>query len=83
MSENRLPNFLVVGAAKAGTTAIYHYLQQHPQIYLTPLKETNYFALANRKLEFCGPGDDDYVNRLSITDIIELCPKIVCRIFSL
>ena len=67
MSKN-LPNFLIVGAAKAGTTAIYHYLQQHPQIFVSPLKETNYFALANQKLEFCGPGDDDYVNRLSITD---------------
>jgi hypothetical protein len=62
------PNFIIVGAAKAGTTAIYHYLLQHPQIYLTPLKETNYFALAGQPLAFRGPGDDDYVNRLSITD---------------
>jgi hypothetical protein len=62
------PNFVIVGAAKAGTTAIYHYLLQHPQIYLSPLKETNYFALAGQELCFRGPGDDDYVNRLSITD---------------
>jgi hypothetical protein len=66
--NNHLPSFIIVGAAKAGTTAIYHYLRQHPQVYLTPLKETNYLALAGQKLEFCGPGDDDYVNRLSVTD---------------
>jgi hypothetical protein len=39
-----LPNFLVVGAAKAGTTSIYQYLDQHPEVYLSPIKETNYFA---------------------------------------
>ena len=62
------PNFIIIGAAKAGTTAIYHYLLQHPQVYLTPLKETNYFALQGQQLNFRGPGDDHYVNRLSITD---------------
>jgi hypothetical protein len=39
-----LPNFIVVGAAKAGTTSIYQYLSQHPEVYLSPIKETNYFA---------------------------------------
>lgn len=39
-----LPNFLVVGAAKAGTTSLYQYLDQHPEVYLSPIKETNYFA---------------------------------------
>jgi len=64
---NRLPNFLILGAAKAGTTALYYYLRQHPQIYMTPLKETNFFALKDKPLNFCGPGDDNYVNRMSIT----------------
>jgi hypothetical protein len=39
-----LPNFIIIGAAKAGTTALYHYLREHPQTFLSPLKETNYFA---------------------------------------
>ena len=38
-----LPNFLVIGAAKGGTTSLHHYLRQHPEIYLTPVKETNFF----------------------------------------
>ena len=39
-----LPNFLIVGAAKAGTTSLYSYLGQHPEIYMSPKKEPRYFA---------------------------------------
>lgn len=38
-----LPNFLVIGAAKGGTTSLHHYLRQHPEIFLSPVKETNFF----------------------------------------
>lgn len=38
------PNFFVVGAVKAGTTSLYHYLSQHPQVFLSPVKEPNYFS---------------------------------------
>lgn len=62
-----LPNFLVIGAAKAGTTSLYEYLRQHPDIYMTPTKETNYFALAGRGLDHCGPGDREYIGRFSVT----------------
>ena len=39
-----LPTFIVIGAAKAGTTALYWYLAEHPQIFMSRVKETNYFA---------------------------------------
>lgn len=39
-----LPNFLVIGAGKAGTTSLHHYLRQHPDICMCPIKETNFFA---------------------------------------
>jgi hypothetical protein len=39
-----MPNFLVIGAAKAGTSSIYEYLRQHPQVFMSPEKETNFFA---------------------------------------
>jgi hypothetical protein len=42
--HGRIPNFFIVGAPKAGTTSLYAYLEQHPQIYMSPLKETYYFA---------------------------------------
>jgi Sulfotransferase family len=40
----KLPNFFIVGAPKAGTTSLYNYLGQHAQIYMSPIKEPNYFA---------------------------------------
>ncbi len=39
-----LPNFFIVGAPKAGTTSLSSYLRQHPEIYMSPIKEPNYFA---------------------------------------
>ena len=38
-----MPNFFVVGAQKAGTTSLYHYLDQHPQVYMSPVKEPFFF----------------------------------------
>ena len=40
-----LPNFLIVGAAKTGTTSLYHYLKQHPDIYMpSSIKETFFLS---------------------------------------
>ncbi len=63
-----MPNFLIIGAAKAGTTSLHHYLRQHPQIYMSPEKELRFFALEGEKLDFRGPGDQKAL-RFSITDI--------------
>ncbi len=38
-----LPNFLIIGAQKSGTTALYNYLSQHPDIVLPYKKEIHYF----------------------------------------
>ena len=38
------PNFLMVGSAKSGTTSLYHYLEQHPDVYMTPTKEPLFFC---------------------------------------
>ena len=38
-----LPNFLIIGAQKAGTTSLYYYLNQHPEIYMSPVKEPRFF----------------------------------------
>lgn len=42
-----LPNFLIIGAAKSGTTAIYTYIKQHPEIFMSPRKELRYFSNIN------------------------------------
>jgi hypothetical protein len=38
------PNFFIVGAAKCGTTSLYAYLKQHPQVYMSPMKEPHFFS---------------------------------------
>lgn len=63
-----MPNFLVIGAAKCGTTALYHYLVQHPEIYMSPHKEPMFFALAGEKPDFRGPADARGINRCRFTD---------------
>ena len=40
----KLPNFFIVGSAKSGTTSIYNYLKQHPDIFMSPIKETHHFS---------------------------------------
>ena len=42
--NEKLPNFLLVGAAKSGTTSLYFYLDQHPEIYMSPVKEPRFFT---------------------------------------
>ena len=44
---NRWPNFFIVGAPKAATTSLYYYLKKIPQIYMSPIKEPNYFSVKN------------------------------------
>jgi hypothetical protein len=39
-----LPNFIIVGAPKAGTTSLYHYLSEHPQVFMSDPKEVNFFS---------------------------------------
>lgn len=59
--EMNLPDFLVVGAAKSGTTSLYAYLQQHPQIFMSKNKEPCFFSFAETK-----ENDEDIFNRINI-----------------
>jgi hypothetical protein len=45
------PNFIIIGAPRAGTTSLYHYLRQHPQIVMSRVKETHYFAYLASQFE--------------------------------
>ena len=64
----KLPNFLIVGTAKAGTTSLYYYLKEHPEIYLSPTrKELRFFS--GMRGDFKGP-KDEAVNK-SITKSLE------------
>jgi hypothetical protein len=51
-----VPNFIVIGAAKAGTTALHYILDQHPEIFMCPMKEPSFFWAYGRKVDLVGPG---------------------------
>ncbi|TPV34956.1 sulfotransferase [Paucihalobacter ruber] len=56
--EKTLPDFLIVGAAKAGTTSLFYYLEEHPEIFLPKIKEPKYFMSKILNLPQNGKGDD-------------------------
>ena len=39
-----LPNLLIIGAMKCGTTSLHHYLNLHPEISMTEEKELDFFV---------------------------------------
>lgn len=64
----RMPNFLIIGAPKAGTTSLYNYLKKHPQIYLPKYKEPHFFSFEGESGGFDGPGEQNLLDRLT-TDL--------------
>lgn len=44
LNTQRLPNFFIIGAAKAGTTTVFNILKQHPDVYLSEVKEPQFFC---------------------------------------
>mgnify|MGYP006274071187 FL=1 len=39
-----IPDFFIIGAPKCGTTALFKYLEDNPDIFLPPVKEPDFFA---------------------------------------
>ncbi|MFO8165222.1 MAG: sulfotransferase family protein [Thermodesulfobacteriota bacterium] len=44
MRHGELPNLIVIGAAKCATTSFHYYLDQHPDITMSRVKEINFFS---------------------------------------
>src|SRR5688572_5407956 len=58
MSEGSMPDFLIIGAPKAGTTALHAALNQHPEVLMSAPKEPKYWLCAGAPPPaWCGPGD--------------------------
>ena len=46
------PNFIIIGAMKAATTSLYTYLKQHPDIFMSSIKEPKFFNNFNKDSRF-------------------------------
>jgi hypothetical protein len=65
----KLPNFLILGAQKAGTTALFYALSKHPQVFTSPVKEPRFFADEAKALaDAAGPGDGETTMMDSLQD---------------
>lgn len=53
------PNFIGIGAQKAGTTWLFNILKQHPQIWMHPIKELHFFDL---------PGTASHIKRILLKE---------------
>jgi len=62
-----LPNFVIAGTARSGTTSLYYYLKQHPDICFPDKKEPKYFSAQGQTFPHHGPGDRN-VDRLMVRD---------------
>lgn len=63
-----MPALFLVGAAKAGTSALFDMLAQHPDICPSRIKEPHFFSHEGRPVAYRGPGDDETINREVVQD---------------
>jgi hypothetical protein len=47
--DTMLPNLIVIGAAKSGTTSLYQYLSRHPEIWMSQQMELDFFTKNSRR----------------------------------
>ncbi|NCC73657.1 MAG: sulfotransferase [Sphingobacteriia bacterium] len=84
-----LPNFLIVGTMKAGTTSLFDILNQHSQIYLPPQKELHFFDhddQVNKGLEFYAQYFKDAGNAKAIGEASPsylFYPEVAARIYTM
>lgn len=71
--KKNLPNLFIVGAPRAGTTALFHYLGQHPEVFVPHIKEPHYFG---SDLQFAIPRIS-YYEYLSLYKFVEN-EKVIC-----
>ncbi|MGA2319345.1 MAG: sulfotransferase [Solirubrobacteraceae bacterium] len=79
VTDQRIPDFYIVGHAKCGTTALYEMLRRHPQIFMPEYKggagkEPWYFARENPHPQSAGERDISFTGRkfVSLEDYLSL-----------
>ena len=68
MTNSLSPNFFLVGSARCGTTSLFYYLRQHPDIVFSKIKEPKYFGSLAQEYPHRGPGDST-VDSLVVREI--------------
>jgi hypothetical protein len=64
-----LPNFIMIGAAKCGSTSLYNYLRQHPDVYMSPIEDANFFVLEGGAIKLYMPPPSEKLGRKWVHDL--------------
>lgn len=75
VDAGRLPTFLIIGTMKGGTTSLYHYVRDHPQVFMPKYKAPEFFVEKSNwhrgvdwyRRQFAGAGDAVAVGEASNT----------------
>jgi hypothetical protein len=70
----RGPDFLIIGAQRAGTTWLHRVLRQHPALWLPPVKELHYFDRLDAKRTILEPKER---RRVGLKSLLTLDPWLV------
>ena len=60
MRQSIAPNFLIVGAAKSGTTLLWNWLASHPDVFMPSVKEPHFFCFEGGTIPHVGPELDPF-----------------------
>lgn len=74
MATDKGPDFLVIGAQRAGTTWLHRVLRQHPSLWLPPVKELHYFDRLETKRTILDPKER---SRVGLKQLLSLDPWLV------
>ncbi len=74
-SVRSLPNFIVIGAMKAGTGSAYQYLRGHPQVFMSDPKELDFFVAEKTWGRGLGWYESHFANAQSCAAIGEASPN--------
>lgn len=73
-----LPNFIIIGSAKAATSSLFHYIAQHPEVSVSKVKETNFFAWDPKGMGFPAEWDKDQHHEFPATDLNSYASLFEC-----
>jgi hypothetical protein len=59
-----MPDFLIIGAARAGTTTLYYSLKSHPGFFLPEIKEPRFFSFRDNPPRFINPASGQLIRAI-------------------
>ena len=76
--KDMLPNFLIVGAQKCGTTTLHSVLDLHPKIAMSRVKELNFFSFQKNYQKGLSYYSEQFVGECEEVDIIGESSQGIC-----